>query len=120
MCSGANKKGLKITWCTGLKLILLINTTQLRSGYYNSHFVVLNIFNNDNDFMRRTFSNLGKALLPGFIDLVAERRGDASYESSNYFLAVSLYVYHGQQLSFYLNSFLIVKHMLSASFYHTT
>ena len=54
--------------------------------------------NNDNDFMRRTFFNLGKALLPGFIDLVAERRGDASYESSNYFLAVSLYVYHEQQL----------------------
>ena len=76
--------------------------------------------NNDNDFMRRTFSNLGKALLPGFIDLVAERRGDASYESSNYFLAVSSYVYYGQQLSFYLKSFLIVKHMLSASFYQTT
>jgi hypothetical protein len=55
---------------------------------------------NDNDFMRRTFFNLGKALLPGFIDLVAERKGDASYESSNYFLAVSLYMYHGQQLFF--------------------
>ena len=76
--------------------------------------------NNDKDFMRRTFFNLGKALLPGFIDLVAERRGDASYESSNYFLAVSLYVYHGQRLSLFLNSFLIIKHMLSASFYHTT
>jgi HrpA-like RNA helicase len=46
--------------------------------------------NNDKDFMRKTFFNLGKALLPGFIDLVAERRGDASYESSNYFLAVGL------------------------------
>jgi len=43
---------------------------------------------NDDDFGRRAISNLGKAMLPGFIDLVGERKGDASYESSNYFLAL--------------------------------
>jgi len=43
---------------------------------------------NHDDFARKTIANLGKAMLPGFIDLVAERKGDASYESSNYFLAL--------------------------------
>ena len=42
------------------------------------------------DFLRTTIANLGKAMLPGFVDLVGERKGDASYESSNYLLAVSL------------------------------
>jgi ATP-dependent helicase HrpB len=44
---------------------------------------------NENDFMRTAIANLGKAMLPGFVDLVGERKGDASYDSSNYFLAVS-------------------------------
>lgn len=44
---------------------------------------------NENDFLRATISNLGKAMLPGFVDLVGERKGDAAYDSSNYFLAVS-------------------------------
>lgn len=44
---------------------------------------------NEDDFVRRSIANLGKAMLPGFVDLVGERKGDASYDSSNYFLAVS-------------------------------
>ena len=44
---------------------------------------------NKNDFLRRAISNLGKAMLPGLVDLVGERKGDGSYDSSNYFLAVS-------------------------------
>ena len=32
--------------------------------------------------------NLGRALLPGFIDLVAERKGDASYGGSSYLLSL--------------------------------
>jgi len=43
---------------------------------------------NENDFETRAISNLGKAMLPGFVDLVGERKGDASYDSSNYFLAL--------------------------------
>ena len=48
---------------------------------------------NENDFLRTTISNLGKSMLPGFVDLVGERKGDASYDSSNYFLAVSAVLY---------------------------
>ncbi len=44
---------------------------------------------NGGDFLKSSISNLGKALLPGFVDLVGERKGDAAYDSSNYFLAVS-------------------------------
>jgi len=50
--------------------------------------IVVQKLQNDNEFMRRTYLNLGEALLPGYMDLVAERKGDASYESSNYFLAL--------------------------------
>jgi len=50
--------------------------------------IVVQELQNDNEFMRRTYLNLGEALLPGYMDLVAERKGDASYESSNYFLAL--------------------------------
>jgi ATP-dependent helicase HrpB len=46
---------------------------------------------NEDDFVRRSIANLGKAMLPGFVDLVGERKGDASYDSSNYFLAVSFF-----------------------------
>ena len=43
----------------------------------------------NSEFVTETFTNLGEALLPGFIDLVAEWKGEASYGSSSYFLAVS-------------------------------
>eukprot|EP00536_Pseudo-nitzschia_multiseries_P002773 jgi/Psemu1/184229/e_gw1.38.100.1 len=43
---------------------------------------------NENDFGSKAIANLGKAMLPGFIDLVGERKGDASYDSSNYFMAL--------------------------------
>ncbi|VEU39637.1 unnamed protein product [Pseudo-nitzschia multistriata] len=43
---------------------------------------------NEDGFLDGAVSCLGRALLPGFVDLVGERKGDAAYESSNYLLAL--------------------------------
>lgn len=42
----------------------------------------------DSSFLSDVTESLGEALLPGFVDLVAQRRGDASYESSTYMLSL--------------------------------
>ena len=44
-------------------------------------------YQNDS-FQENVLKNLGPSLLPGFIDLVAQRKGDASYSSSMYSLSL--------------------------------
>lgn len=60
-----------------------------RVGGLNGKIAVEALQTNPNDFRRRALANLGQSMLPGFVDLIGERKGDAAYDSSNYFLAVS-------------------------------
>jgi ATP-dependent helicase HrpB len=49
---------------------------------------IIQLLMNDVTFVSNVLSSVGEALIPGFLDLVAERKGDASYDSSLYLLSL--------------------------------